>query len=262
MTSRPQHQESQKQRLPPPPEASHYQHQSHLVMPRPTGLQLKHGALSAAVADASSPSASFSESEGGGYSMPSPISPRATERCPSLTESTYSSFSSRNGCSTPGEASSLYRDGQRGSFSSMSSSSSTGRDMLRYTHGSSRIGKAFGSQPIAGIEMAPLSGYPHGHDEKLSKHEKRRRNHLNSEKKRRENIKSGMDALFQLVPACRDQQESKANILKKAKDYILAMQTHMSELESDCRRVTDENKRMKKMLSCPPPPNNHRLSRT
>ncbi|KAF8242229.1 hypothetical protein K440DRAFT_524949, partial [Wilcoxina mikolae CBS 423.85] len=60
-------------------------------------------------------------------------------------------------------------------------------------------------------------------EEKLSKHEKRRRNHLNSEKKRRENIKGGMDALFQLVPACRDQQESKANILKKTKEYILEL---------------------------------------
>jgi hypothetical protein len=220
-------------------------------MPLPTGLQLNHGALSVVVADVPSPAPSFSESEGGGYSMPSPISPRATERCPSLTESTYSSFL-RNGCSTPGEAS-LYRGSQRGSFSSTSSSSSTGRDMLRYTHDSSRIGKTFGSHSIAGIDVAPLSGYPHGHDEKLSKNEKRRRNHLNSEKKRRENIKSGMDALFQLVPACRDQQESKANVLKKAKDYILTMQTHMSELENDCRRMADENRRMKKMLSTKSP---------
>lgn len=80
----------------------------------------------------------------------------------------------------------------------------------------------------------------HGHhDEKISKHEKRRRNHLNSEKKRRENIKSGMDALFELVPACKDQQESKANILKKTKEFIL-------DLQSMLYSVTEDNKELRR----------------
>ncbi|RPA73550.1 hypothetical protein BJ508DRAFT_186175, partial [Ascobolus immersus RN42] len=60
-------------------------------------------------------------------------------------------------------------------------------------------------------------------EKQLSKHEKRRRNHLNSEKRRRENIKGGMDSLVDLVPSCRNIQESKANILRKTKDYIMQL---------------------------------------
>jgi hypothetical protein len=96
----------------------------------------------------------------------------------------------------------------------------------------------------------PHHHHHHHHEQtpssSLSKHEKRRRNHLNSEKKRRENIKSGMDALFTLVPACRDQAESKANILKKTKEYILELQKALYVGEAECRRLGEENRELKR----------------
>jgi hypothetical protein len=53
-----------------------------------------------------------------------------------------------------------------------------------------------------------------------------------------------MDALFQLVPACRDQQESKANILKKTKEYILELQSTIFSIENECRRLAEENREL------------------
>ncbi|KAI5813440.1 Myc-type, basic helix-loop-helix domain-containing protein [Pyronema omphalodes] len=151
---------------------------------------------------------------GGQYTIPSPISPR-TNRCPSLSNSIYTTSAS----SSPDYA-------KRGFVAP------TVPGVLRYTHDSSRIGKS----PYAPIGVY---GY-HDHPDKISKSEKRRRNHLNSEKKRRENIKSGMDALFHLVPACRDQQESKANILKKTKDYIVHLQNQCDSYEREFNRLSAE----------------------
>jgi hypothetical protein len=172
---------------------------------------------------------------GGNYSIPSPISPRTT-RCPSLTNSIYSTSAS----SSPSEG---YVHPKRGSFSS--TATTTARDVLRYTHDTSRISKPSAFPPLPGIYHRPHHyGQQQHSEEKLSKHEKRRRNHLNSEKKRRENIKGGMDALFQLVPACRDQQESKANILKKTKEYILELQSTIFSIENECRRLAEENREL------------------
>ncbi|KAF8545115.1 hypothetical protein BDD12DRAFT_813055 [Trichophaea hybrida] len=53
-----------------------------------------------------------------------------------------------------------------------------------------------------------------------------------------------MDALFQLVPACRDQQESKANILKKTKEYILELQNTIFGIENERRRLAEENREL------------------
>ncbi|TGZ80367.1 hypothetical protein EX30DRAFT_364590 [Ascodesmis nigricans] len=69
----------------------------------------------------------------------------------------------------------------------------------------------------------------------VDRQEKRRKNHLNSEKKRRENIKCGMDALFDLVPACRDKGESKAQVLSKTKEYI-----NQLKQEIDCLREENQ----------------------
>lgn len=57
----------------------------------------------------------------------------------------------------------------------------------------------------------------------------RRVTHLLSEQKRRESINTGFEDLRQAIPACRDGQDSKASILKRALDYI-------RELESVVKR--------------------------
>lgn len=211
---------------------SHHHH-SHLVMPKPLNHTSPASYDSQDQENSNGPNNSSTPAAAANYSsIPSPISPRTT-RCPSLTNSIYSSSSSASSTSPT-----------RGSFPSSVAS----RDVLRYTHDSSRIGKPYSSVLGVGVyhhahHVNPHHHHhqqqPHHHEEKISKHEKRRRNHLNSEKKRRENIKSGMDALFELVPACRDQQESKANILKKTKDFIL-------ELQSAVYGLAEENKELKR----------------
>lgn len=65
------------------------------------------------------------------------------------------------------------------------------------------------------------------------KQEKRRRNHLTSEKKRRENIKLGMSALFDLVPTCVDKSESKAQVLRKTTAYILELKSEVETLKKE-----------------------------
>jgi hypothetical protein len=90
----------------------------------------------------------------------------------------------------------------------------------------------------SGLNTAPLSlrspsvpGMRGGVGEGLSAREKRRRSHINSEKKRRESIKSGLVALSQIVPACQHPNDSKASILSKTREYILALESAISDLE-------------------------------
>ncbi|KAI5809542.1 hypothetical protein DFH27DRAFT_150818 [Peziza echinospora] len=87
------------------------------------------------------------------------------------------------------------------------------------------------------------------HEEKITKQEKRRRNHLNSEKRRRENIKGGMDALVDLVPSCRNIQESKANILKKTRDYVNQLLHGYKESQTECKRLKTENSELRRLLA-------------
>lgn len=84
--------------------------------------------------------------------------------------------------------------------------------------------------------------------EKMTKHEKRRINHLNSEKKRRENIKDGMDALLKLVPQCTDPQMSKANILKKTREFILELHDGARSLQIEIKRVHQENDELRRYV--------------
>lgn len=53
----------------------------------------------------------------------------------------------------------------------------------------------------------------------------RRVAHLLSEQKRRESINTGFEDLRQAIPACRDGQDSKATILKRALEYIRELET-------------------------------------
>lgn len=53
----------------------------------------------------------------------------------------------------------------------------------------------------------------------------RRVAHLLSEQKRRESINTGFEDLRQAIPACRDGQDSKATILKRALEYIRELES-------------------------------------
>lgn len=70
----------------------------------------------------------------------------------------------------------------------------------------------------------------------IDKHEKRRRNHLESEKRRRENIKSGMDGLLALVPKCQDKGLSKAVILNETRDYLVGLQNAVQRMERELQQ--------------------------
>ncbi|KAF9095112.1 hypothetical protein BGX23_001043 [Mortierella sp. AD031] len=60
----------------------------------------------------------------------------------------------------------------------------------------------------------------------------RRLAHILSEQKRREKINTGFDELKSVIPACAQNTDSKATILRKAVDRIL-------ELEQELRKYTD-----------------------
>ncbi|PWW78897.1 hypothetical protein C7212DRAFT_341514 [Tuber magnatum] len=91
------------------------------------------------------------------------------------------------------------------------------------------------------------SSHDHSKD-KLAKHEKRRISHLNSEKKRRESIKGGMDALLELVPGCRDVRLSKANVLKEARDYIMELRGGWRELQIEIERQRRDNEELRRAI--------------
>lgn len=81
-------------------------------------------------------------------------------------------------------------------------------------------------------------------EEKISKQEKRRRNHLRSEKRRRENIKDGMDALLRILPQCNG-QESKATILRRAEKYIL----RLKYIEAEVIKLREVNEKLETLLT-------------
>lgn len=96
--------------------------------------------------------------------------------------------------------------------------------------------------------------YHHHHHhpkDRLEKHEKRRISHLNSEKKRRESIKGGMDALLELVPGCRDVRLSKANVLREAREYILELRGGFREMEEEIERQRRENEDLRRAIGSP-----------
>ena len=71
---------------------------------------------------------------------------------------------------------------------------------------------------------------------------------MNSEKKRRESIKGGMDALLELVPGCRDVRLSKANVLKEAREYILELRGGWRELQVEIERQRRENEELRRAI--------------
>lgn len=229
--------------------------QSHSAVPNPTGLAPSHLSLTEPSNYHNVPDI---ESLGFGPSTMSPISPKT--RCPSLTESISSSITcvsmDSHGPTTPiserGSISSAYGDPRGNAISTGLPYRDVQRNHHRHQHShhhQHRVSKSYQSsgRPYSSLSPPPLPmgrlTIPGGIErtgEKMTKHEKRRINHLNSEKKRRENIKDGMDALLKLVPQCTDPQMSKANILKKTKEFILEIHDANKNLQIELKRARQE----------------------
>lgn len=187
------------------------------------------------------------------FSMPSPISPLSASRSSSLPDPILTSET----CGSPHELVDVSTPvSERGMYASAYGQTSTRTDASRPYRSSF---SHYSQQEFSGLPV--VSTHHHHHladgyerqrngeeDEKtLTKHEKRRRNHLNSEKRRRENIKGGMDALVDLVPTCRNIQESKANILRKTRDYINQLLHMNSDLSLRARVNETELHRLRQV---------------
>ncbi|KAF8475003.1 hypothetical protein BDZ91DRAFT_288448 [Kalaharituber pfeilii] len=204
--------------------------------------------------------------------LPSPISPRST-RCPSLAGSIFTSATcpspSGSGPTTPtsehggqphaytarssAHLGRLY-DHRDSLYQARSNSPATAHRVKHHTvmHTTSlHIGIPSGRLVNS---MDPDILMPEHQGERITKQEKRRRNHLESEKRRRNHIKSGMDALVDLVPSCRNIQESKANILKNTKEYIFQLLNALKKAQSEAERLGQENRELRKLLAMQGPP--------
>ncbi|KAF3917498.1 hypothetical protein ABW21_db0205414 [Orbilia brochopaga] len=94
----------------------------------------------------------------------------------------------------------------------------------------------------------------------LAKAARRRKAHLQSEQRRREHIKDGMDRLVQVVPACQESRDtkgiSKAAILKHAYEYIYQLRTDLQNIKqmnmSKDREIAELRRRVALSTSGPP----------
>ena len=68
----------------------------------------------------------------------------------------------------------------------------------------------------------------------------KRQNHINSEKKRRQNIREAFQTMTELVPSLRRTNYSKATILHKANEYISSLQRRLGIADQDGRIIRDE----------------------
>ncbi|KAH8150718.1 uncharacterized protein LAJ45_05414 [Morchella importuna] len=232
------------------------QHSSHLLLPTHNAMGPAH------LPHAESHYSNVPEMEGIRYAMQiSPISPRT--RCPSLSESILSS----TGCTSPGSHSPTTPVSERGApaygdgrgNATGSSYQHVQRNSHRYQqthhhHQQHRISKSYQSSSvrihgsISPHSLPMRSSLPGNSEHKKSKHEIRRIKHLNSEKKRRETIKDGMEALFKLVPECTDKGTSKANILKMTKEFIVELHEGTTSLQMEIRRLGKENEDMRRYI--------------
>ncbi|KAK6347699.1 hypothetical protein TWF718_005536 [Orbilia javanica] len=91
----------------------------------------------------------------------------------------------------------------------------------------------------------------------LAKAARRRKAHLQSEQRRREHIKDGMDRLVQVVPACRESRDtkgiSKAAILKHAYEYIYYLHTELQGLRQSTASKDREIAELRRRLGHPAP---------
>lgn len=208
-----------------------------------------------------------------GLTIPSPASP-GTTRCPSLAESIYTQATcqspSGSGPTTPTSehenathalnirhvshsVSRMYEDRDSHYISKSHSPPPLHRIPLHASTHTNSLQMVIHSNRLSSSMELDIPLMVKSHEEKISKQEKRRRNHLNSEKRRRENIKGGMDALLELVPYCKNIQVSKANILKKTKDYIFDLERVSSKAQMEVKRLNLENKELRKLLALQTP---------
>ena len=68
----------------------------------------------------------------------------------------------------------------------------------------------------------------------------KRLNHINSEKKRRLNIRDAFQTMTQLVPSLNGSNYSKATILNKANDYIRSLQSRLGLVDASGNLLRDE----------------------
>ncbi|TKY88639.1 hypothetical protein EX895_002270 [Sporisorium graminicola] len=87
---------------------------------------------------------------------------------------------------------------------------------------SSTLGVMPGASAAAAVSSA---GAPPASTTTNTVNANRRVAHLLSEQKRRESINTGFEELRQAIPACRDGQDSKATILKRALEYIRELES-------------------------------------
>lgn len=196
--------------------------------------------------------------------IPSPISPSAT-RCPSLTES----FLTTTICPSPTGSGPTTPKSEHGGSIHVYPIVQNSQDAGRVFDGrdSRYLGNSHSPLPLHGglnhgsihthsLQMSIHSGFlsddadpdtpmaTEHQEEKISKQEKRRRNHLRSEKRRRENIKDGMDALLRILPQCNG-QESKATILRRAEKYIL----RLKYIEAEVIKLREVNEKLETLLT-------------
>ncbi|KAF3915931.1 hypothetical protein AA313_de0205594 [Arthrobotrys entomopaga] len=100
------------------------------------------------------------------------------------------------------------------------------------------------------------------HSAELAKAARRRKAHLQSEQRRREHIKDGMDRLVQIVPACQDSRDtkgiSKAAILKHAYEYIYQLRMDLQGLKQLNMNKDREIAELRRRLALSNPPSHWR----
>jgi hypothetical protein len=100
-----------------------------------------------------------------------------------------------------------------------------------------------------------------------SKAARRRRAHLQSEQRRREHIKDGMNLITNIVPACRESRDiknlSKASILRHAHDYVVHLIQELQHWKKVCASKDQEIADLRRHLGVSPsPPQWHQLHAT
>lgn len=86
-------------------------------------------------------------------------------------------------------------------------------------------------------------------EERINSNELRRQIHIQSEQKRRAQIKDGFDILKSHLPGCANKKMSKATLLTRTVQQLEHMKKMQSELLAEVERLAEENLKLKSGLS-------------